>query len=147
VEISVMTSPETNARRESIRTVLAARARSAGGSNSFAKATLDTWRQVNSQLAPVIGIGGVEVLFNRAFQQTSAVFPWLAGAVVNGESAAPIDHLITRLAGQKPATLEEASVTVLTNFAELLSTLIGESLTDRLLAPVFASPRSERRTS
>jgi hypothetical protein len=143
-----MTSPETNARRKTIQTVLAARARSAGGSNPFAKATIDTWRQVNSHLAPVIGIGGVDVLFNRAFQQTSAVFPWLAVAGDDGHSAALIDNLITRFAGQKPATLEEASVTVLMNFAELLATLIGESLTDRLLGPVWtpAPPLSEQQT-
>jgi hypothetical protein len=144
-----MTSAETNARRNAIRTVLAARARSADGSNSFAKATIDTWQQVSSQLAPVIGIGGVDVLFNRAFQQTSAVFPWLAGTVGDGDSAALIDNLIRRFAGQKPATLEEASVTVLTNFAELLATLIGESLTDRLLGPVWtAAPLlSERKAA
>jgi len=136
----------TNARREAIRAMLATRAGSADDASALAQASVDTWRQVTFQLAPVIGVGGVEVLFNRAIHQTSAVFPWLATAVEDGGGDALLSTLEARFEGQETTTVGEASATVLLNFAELLATLIGESLTDRLLGPVWApvTPASER---
>jgi len=42
------------------------------------------------------------------------------------------------LAAQQTAAAAEAAGALLLTFAELLATLIGESLTERLLAPVWA---------
>jgi hypothetical protein len=44
------------------------------------------------------------------------------------------------LAAQHTGTAQEAAFTLLLTFTELLATLIGESLTERLLAPVWARP-------
>jgi hypothetical protein len=128
--------------------MLAAHARGAGDVSATADATVATWHQVTYQLAPVIGVGGVSVLFNRALQQSSAVFPWLATPMEEAINAVPPATLKARFAGQKTAAIEEASATILLNFAELLTTLIGDSLADRLLGPVWAPapPGSERET-
>jgi hypothetical protein len=44
------------------------------------------------------------------------------------------------LASQHTAAAAEAVYALLLTFTELLATLIGESLTERLLAPVWARP-------
>ena len=105
--------------------------------STIAEATLDTWQRVADRLAPVIGAGGVDALFSRSLHVTSKTFPWLAMAGNDGSSAALLTGLKARLADQEPAAAAEASDALLGNFTELLTTLIGASLTERLLAPVW----------
>lgn len=126
-------------------------ARSAGDSpdaSAIAEATLNTWRRMADRLAPVIGVRGVDALFGRSLHVTSKTFPWLAMAGNDGSSAALLTGLKVRLAGQEPAAVAEASAVLLGNFTELLTTLIGASLTERLLAPVWlpSPPESEQES-
>jgi hypothetical protein len=126
-------------------------ARSAGDSpdaSAIAEATLNTWRRMADRLAPVIGVRGVDALFGRSLHVTSKTFPWLAMAENDGSNAALLTGLKARLAGQEPAAAAEASDALLGNFTELLTTLIGASLTERLLAPVWlpSPPESEQES-
>jgi len=134
---------------EAIRGTLAQGAGEAPDASAIAEATLNTWRQVMDRLAPVIGAGGVDALFSRSLHVTSKTFPWLAMAGNNGSSAALLASLKVRLAGQETAAAAEASDVLLVNFTELLATLIGASLTERLLAPVWRppSPESEQESA
>lgn len=125
---------------ESISTTLVSRAGSTSDARTTAEAAAATWRRVNLQLAPVIGERGIAVLFSRALHQTSAVYPWLVDGVDREGSADPLPHLTACLARQQAAAAAQASATLLLSFAESLSTLIGASLTARLLAPVWAAP-------
>jgi hypothetical protein len=127
-------------------------AQSAGESpdaSAIAEATLSTWRQVADRLAPVIGARGVDALLSRSLHVTSKAFPWLAMAGNDGSSAALLAGLKVRLASQEMAAAAEASHALLVNFTELLATLIGASLTERLLAPVWLppSPESEQESA
>jgi hypothetical protein len=126
--------------REAIRTSLEPRAGSVSDANTTSEAAATTWRRVEAQLVPVIGTRGVDVLFRRAVHQTTTAFPWLAVAVDRGGSAGPLPSLMACLAAQHTGTAQEAAFTLLLTFTELLATLIGESLTERLLAPVWARP-------
>jgi hypothetical protein len=126
--------------REAIRTTLGQRSGRLPNADATAEATAATWRLVATQLAPVIGARGLDVLFSRALHQTSVEFPWLAVAVDRGGSASPLPSLMVCLTGQLATTAAEASYMLLLTFTELLATLIGESLTTRLLAPVWAPP-------
>jgi hypothetical protein len=136
-----MAAAESNLFRELIRTVLAQRV-GVPNSKATANATAATWRLLGAQLAPVIGARGLEVLFDRALRMTSATFPWLAvdGGSGAGSGAGLLPGVVELLACQRPAEAAEASYTLFLTFTELLMTLIGESLTTRLLAPVWASP-------
>jgi len=125
-----------NLLRERIRAALVGCA----GRSTIAAATAISWRLVTEQLSPVIGTRGFDVLFNRALHQTSAAFPWLVGALDQEGVADPMQSLLPCLGGQPTEVATEASCALLVRFAELLATLIGESLTIRLLAPVWASP-------
>jgi hypothetical protein len=137
-----MTTGKTNPLRESMRTTPAQRAGplSAGAT---AEATAATWRLVAAQLAPVIGARGLEVLFSRALHMTSTTYRWLAVSEGRGGSADQLPSLAECLARQDPATAAEASHKLLLTFTDLLTALIGESLTTRLLAPVFAGAAQE----
>jgi hypothetical protein len=137
-----MTTGKGNPLRESIRTTLAERA-GLLGADATVEATAATWRLVAAQLAPVIGARGLEVLFGRALHMTSTTYRWLAVGEDRGGRADALPSLAECLARQDPATAAEASYTLLLTFTELLTTLIGESLTTRLLAPVFAGTAQE----
>jgi hypothetical protein len=136
--------PTTHARqlRDTIRTTLEQRTGSLRDANATSEATAAMWRLVEAQLVPVIGARGLDVLFRRALHQTTTVFPWLSASVDRGGSAGPLPSLMACLATQPRSAVVEATYALLLTFAELLTTLIGESLTERLLTPVWAAPPS-----
>lgn len=140
---------DAGARREAIRTMLVQRAGSASDTNAIAEATVDIWHQMVTRLAPVIGARGVDVIFSRALHQTSTAFPWLAIAEDHADITARLASLRAHFAGQETATATQGSSALLWTFTELLATLIGESLTERLLEPVWipSSPASEQDTA
>ena len=106
----------------------------------IAEATLDTWHRMAALLAPVIGSKGVDVLFSRALHLTGAAFPWLPNAGDHESSLALLADLKKHLADHEAGVAAEASCALLVNFIELLATLIGEALTERLLAPAWTPP-------
>jgi hypothetical protein len=137
-----MTTGKANLLRESIRTALAQRT-GLVNADATVQATAATWRLVAAQLAPVIGARGLEVLFGRALHMTNTTYRWLAVSEDRGGGADQLPSLAECLARQDPATAAEASYQLLLTFTELLTALIGESLTTRLLAPVFAGTTQE----
>jgi len=138
-----MATTSDDLHHEAIRRTLARSAGDSPDASAIAEATLTTWRQVADRRAPVIGARGVDALFSRSLHVTSKTFPWLAMAGNNGNGAALLAGLKLRLAGQETAAAAEASDALLVNFTELLATLIGASLTERLLAPVWLPPPPE----
>ncbi|MDD5249307.1 MAG: hypothetical protein PHY45_09995 [Rhodocyclaceae bacterium] len=131
-------------RRDAIRETLAQRCGDAADARAVAEATVGTWLQMAARLAPVIGVRGVDVLFGRALYLTSAKFPWLAISE-HGDAAAQLASIRARLEAHEAAVAAEAGYVLLATFTELLATLIGEALTERLLLAVWAPspPASE----
>lgn len=134
--------------REAIQGTLAHRVGGPPDASAVAEAILSIWRKVVAQLEPVIGGRGVDVIFERSLQMASAAFPWLAIAGAHEGSAALLASLKVRLEGREPNDAAEAGYTLLVAFTELLATMIGESLTVRLLEPVWVStsPASKKET-
>jgi hypothetical protein len=142
-----MSTTERERRRAAIRATLARHAGDAPDPNAIAAATLTTWHQMAARLTPVIGVRGGDVLFGRALHLTTAAFPWLDMAGARADQAALLASLQARLAGQETAAVgAAAAAALLATFTELLATLIGESLTERLLGPVWihSLPESEQ---
>jgi len=125
---------------DAIRRALARQAGEAPDTEAIAEAALDMWRRVSDRLEPVIGIRGVDALFNRALHVTGRTYPWLMATSVDEDGAAQLAGLRLRLAGRGPVQAEEASYVLLMTFTVLLANLIGESLTKRLLEPVWSLP-------
>lgn len=125
--------------QEAIRRTLAHRAGNAADAKAVAEAAISTWHQAAVRLAPVIGPQGVDVLFRRSLHLTKSTVPWLTMAMDDGDCAALLATLQARLAEREAAAAHEASYALLTNFTELLASLIGPPLTERLLAPIWAA--------
>jgi hypothetical protein len=133
--------------REAIRITLAHRAGDDPVASAVAEAAADIWSQMAALLTPVIGVRGVDVIFRRSLYLTSKDFPWLAPGEEHGDRAALFVGLQARLAIRDAEDAAEAACTLIATTLELLTTLIGESLTDRLMSPVWThpSPPSEKR--
>ena len=135
-----MSTAGSEARREVIQKRLAQCAGGDSDANALAAATVATWSQISARLAPLIGTRGVDTLLSRTVYLTSVCFPWLAMATESERGAAPLDGLRERLARQDAPVAAAASCEFFLTFTVLLATLIGDSLTDRLLGPVWAPP-------
>lgn len=112
----------------------------AGGSPdtlAIARATSETWLLICAKLKPVIGGKGVDALLRRALYLNSALFPWLAipDERVDHESFPARIRML--FAGRDLFAATQASSSLLIAFTELLATLIGNSLSRQLLAPVW----------
>lgn len=98
-----------------------------------ADAIAEVWNGLDAALHPIIGHGGVAVLYNRSVTIAAAVHPWLPAKP--GGALAAIDQAALRVAltGQDVAEATAAGIAHFNAFRELLASLIGASLTERLL--------------
>ena len=135
-----MPTKDIGMQREAIRRTLACHAGDIADASAIAEATLSIWHQMAARLLPVIGARGVDVLLNRSLFQTGTVSPLLANSVDQGDRVTVLANIKTRLAGSQTNIAAETSYTLFTTFSELLISLIGESLTERLLGPVWSPP-------
>lgn len=138
-----MSTTDSKPLEEAIRRRLMHHAGSPGGARAIADATLSTWHQMFALLAPVIGAKGAELLFRRSLYVTSITFRWLTIAGDHEDSTVLIASLKTCLASHETDAAAEASYTLMATFIELLATMIGESLTERLLRSVWVVPVPE----
>jgi hypothetical protein len=110
-----------------------------------ADAAVAAWEEIRRLLAPVIGQGGVAALYKRSLRLTIASRPWLAPAYGDGPlQAGELAALHSALAAQDGAVAAAASRELLANFRAVLTSLVGEALTAKLLAArQRASPDGE----
>jgi hypothetical protein len=110
------------------------------GSARVAGLSAQTWRNIEAALSPIIGVGGVRALYRRSIHLSRNEHPWLAAEL--GADSQPGDYsaLAAVLLQRSPDAAAEASDALLQIFHDLLGTLIGNSLTERLLGPVWELP-------
>lgn len=95
------------------------------------------WSGLDVALAPIIGTRGVEALGLRSLRLVSGVYPWLAASPSAGLALFDPLRLPPLLAERSAREALAAGNAVLQTFHSLLASLIGSSLTDRLLQPVW----------
>lgn len=105
--------------------------------SQIAESMIATWRAVAAALAPIIGPRGVDALYQRSLKLSSRHHPWLSGIAEAVSPSMDLEALRAALARQNAADTAVAGRDVLHNFHELLTTLIGPALTERLLASVW----------
>lgn len=132
--------------REMIRRTLAHYVGTSPDPDTVAEATFIIWNLVAIRLTPVIGSKGVDILFRRSLHLTTFTFPWLAMAETYEDTPSLLSTTKARLASRETIDSTEAGCALLITFTELLKTLIGESLTGRLLGTIWVSrsPSSEQ---
>ena len=105
----------------------------------IAGATIATWNEIDAALAPIIGQRGVCALYQRSLHLTRLAYPHLGKVPESPQLPLDVSSLHTVLANQTPGEAAAVSGAVLQKFYELLTQLIGASLTERLLRSVWAS--------
>jgi hypothetical protein len=98
------------------------------------------WREIHATLCPIIGRRGVEALFKRSLLLTVPEHTSLVAAHWDVETLGDFDSLRAALKQQSVADALATNGALLQKFIDLLTTLIGESLTARLLQSVLDKP-------
>ena len=121
---------------ENIQSSLSKRAAAGWDTGSIASSIISVWRDIDAALAPIIGHRGVGALFGRTLHLIRNDYPWLTAS--HESIADPIDFaaLHSTLSQQSSANIVAANGALLLKFLEQLASLIGESLTERLLSTV-----------
>jgi hypothetical protein len=104
------------------------------------------WRRMEESVAPVIGAGGVCAIYRRSLACARRAYPWLP--VVHGSSCSRIElaSLCEALARQPASEASSADAMLQQTFGELLASLVGSRLANRLLGLSFeASVGNQRR--
>ena len=114
--------------------------RSRDGANSarLADAVVAQWKAIDSALAPIIGGSGVAALYHRSLYLNAKTHPWLAHDRSADAFSMDLAALRSLLAGRDAAEAAAGSSALVQTFAELLASLVGASLAERLLGPVWA---------
>lgn len=97
---------------------------------------LHRWFLLAHHLVPLIGERGFCTLYGRAVRMTLPEFDWLSADPSCTVTNRLFSGLRENLASVPPETAHAANRALLTTFTTLLSSLIGEALTHRLLASV-----------
>jgi hypothetical protein len=95
------------------------------------------WRRLLQHLSPLIGDSGFSALHGRALRLRGADYPWLGMPPPALHSATLLEAMQKDLDQQAPDIAHAANEALLATFTELLSGLIGEALTIRLLAAAW----------
>ena len=125
---------ETEAQR--LQAALARLAAEGAAGVRIADATVAIWHGVDSGLSPIIGPRAIAALFQRSLFLTRREHLWLATVVESAAWPAQLDALYAALSKQSGDAAATASGALLRAFSDLLGTLIGVSLTERLLASI-----------
>lgn len=119
---------------------LAGRVEDHSSAEQIAAACGALWLALFAALSPIIGPRGVTALGQRSLHLTSAAHPWLAARDSGGAALPDPTLLMSTLAQRSSDEAAAAGNTFLQTFRELLATLIGASLTERLLRTVWGPP-------
>ena len=95
------------------------------------------WHKVDAALTPIIGNGSVVVLFMRSLHLIEPAHPWLSGLRQDVKAGIDPEGLKSILSQQDSETAAVAGGELLQTFYELLASLVGPSLAERLLHSVW----------
>ncbi len=110
---------------------------------SIAEAIVSILQDMDAALAPIIGQQGVAALYRRSFHLCVANHPRLAVSYDSVPAAIDLLALKSVLVEQNETDARFFGEVLLTTLYELLTTLIGPSLTARLLVGVWLPPSSD----
>ena len=110
-----------------------------GDAASAAQSVIATWEDINAALSPILGEQGVAALLARSLLLTSTEYPWLTCVQQPDTLTYPdLALLQTVLQGQSRDNAVAGGGALLHTYFELLDSLLGPALTERLLGTVLA---------
>lgn len=132
-------------RSEKSSQIVASLAQRAGDTADIAKVAqtvVSLLQDLDASLTPIIGQQGVAALYRRSLHLGTAAHPSLAGINDRMPPTLDLDAIASVLIEQRAADALLFGEVLLTTLYELLTTLIGPSLTARLLHSAWASSSS-----
>ena len=102
-----------------------------------ADAVVAIWLEIDQALHPIIGHRGVAALYERSLSLTAAAYPWLALEQRGMPAAVDPAALRAALVQQTGAQAAAGGNALFHSFHQLLASLVGASLTERLLRSVW----------
>ncbi len=112
------------------------------GAAQIAAAVLSIWEEIDDALTPIVGPLGLVALYRRSVHLVAEQHPWLAGrddGVLTDTDPAVLKSVLAQRSSAEAAAGGSA---FLHTFHDLLASLIGPSLTARLLRSVWELPSS-----
>ncbi len=112
----------------------------------IATAVIAIWEEVDDALTPFVGPLGLVALYRRTVHLAAVQHPWLTGrdaGVLTDTDPALLKSVLAQRSGAEAAAAGNA---FLNTFHELLASLIGPSLTARLLRSVWQPPSRGQAT-
>ena len=140
-----VTTPADMALRQLALTALANRVGSGAGAAAIAEAAQRAYDDLALVSAPLIGQVGVDALTGRTLYLAQRQYQWLARTSEPDQWSGPFAQIVFGLKQQDPAAALEAAGAVLTILSGLIATLIGNSLTTRMLNEAWPDAFSEAR--
>ena len=101
-------------------------------------AIISVWLEIERALSPILGRRGVAALYRRSLNLCVDLHPWLQAAQPPALADFDTSALATALLQQTPGNAGQGGVALLEALHALMCSLVGTSLTDRLLQPVWA---------
>lgn len=104
-----------------------------------ADVVVSLWRSIEFALGPIIGRRGVAALYRRCVYIARKEFQWLPGAADDDPAGIDFSTLHNALEQQDNSAAIAAGSALIDTLHELLASLLGSSLTERLLRNVWAN--------
>lgn len=108
-----------------------------------AEALEGVWCEIETALTPIVGQGGVAALYKRSLHLTAPAHPWMLLRQDGVEPSANRTALKLAVSRQGSAQALAGGDALLVAFYDLLGSLVGTSLTERLLRSVWAHPAGD----
>lgn len=125
-----------------ISATLAQQASEGADAAQIADLVASVWQQIEGALTPIIGQRGIAALYRRSLHLIATAHPWLGRLQEGDPPTVDITALKSAIAQQGGADAAAGGGALLQTFHELLASLVGPSLTGRLLAAAWAFPSS-----
>lgn len=129
-----MPSPE----RSRIAASLVTRAGAGADVHQIADAVVVTWRDIERELTPIIGARGVAALHGRTLFLAGKECPALEGAPSGVMTEMDLEALRSALGTSSSVDALSAGSVMFATFEDLLASMVGAALTERLLRAVWA---------
>lgn len=120
-----------------IHAALSSLARDDAMPEKVAAAVVSTWQDIERALDPIIGRRGVAALYRRSLYLAADEHAWLIGAHDGADTPMNLDALQGLLEHQDAVEGAAAGSALFRTFGELLASLIGSSLAERLLSDAW----------
>jgi hypothetical protein len=132
-----MDSPESSR----LAAPLAHRLENNASPEQVAEAIVAVWGEIDQILTPILGQRGVIALYKRSLFLCALQYPCLADIDISVQPDMPLSELKPLLARHHDLNAAAGNA-IFQMFHELLTSLVGDSLTERLLRPVWGNSLS-----